>query len=1054
MNADTMPAPLGFLDRPVVGRSKITWWHVAIGAVLLFILFTRLWDLTARAYCHDESIHAWEAWKLFSGQGYVHNPVYHSPFLYHFTALLYWLFGDNEFTGRLGAVIGGIGITILPLLLQKWLGKRGVLMAIILLAISPVLMDRSRYIRHDQWAIFFNLLLLIGILRYLADRKPRDLNLVAASLALSFTGKETSYITVFLFGACIFGLFLWEWLPNRKRPWRDLASFDLLIVIFALVLPLASPFGIKALGHDPLDYSTTQAMVFSGAILGVFMVISVVIGLLWNRRRFLRCAVFFWGIYAIFYTTFFTNGQGFASGTVGSLGYWLSQQGVKRGGQPWYYYLIIVWMYEFLPFMGALFAILIYVLRGNPRERVAAAEEKSLVQATVPAFKPVTQGLGDVDRMAQGSQIHTAVPAEKPLVAAQAGSLVPVRLVPAIPMLIAWTFGSFAIYSWAGEKMPWLAMQWVTPMAILAGWGISHLWDGVWRALRSRNGWWLLITFPVVCYSFYHLASKLPTGGTSTGDLSRAMGWVAALVVGIAAGYPSLRILLRLERRQARNTVAMLVIGILAVLTLRFAWMASFLIADLPTAFIVYAQGTPDTRLVTRELEDMSRRLYGDLSMKVAYDDASFWPTVWYLRNFSNTEIIIKSPAGPTDAAVVIVGPENEDATKPFLGDRYYRRQYRLIWWPDESWYRDMTPQRLWGQISTAQGRQFLANIWWNHKWEGLELTHWSLVNTFAMYVRKDVAAQLWDFGPETASMVDQSKTDEYLTLWSSRTASAAWDKLGLLAPRGMALDSQGNVYIADSGNNRIVVVDADGNLLRTFGQFGSDPDQLNEPWAVAVASSGDVYVADTWNYRIQVFSADGTYKFGWGGSGQMGAIDGSGDVLYGPRSLAFDSQGNLLVVDTGNKRIVKYSKDGQFISGFGGDGDQPGKMREPVGLVVADDGTVMVADTWNQRIQTFDSSLQPLQQWPVRAWIGTSVSNKPYLALDAKGNVYSTDPSGNRVIEFSNEGKLLAIWGQAGSDLKSLNTPTGIIVDRRNRLLVADSANNRILVFDLQPAQ
>ncbi|MHB1355165.1 MAG: flippase activity-associated protein Agl23 [Anaerolineae bacterium] len=1023
MNADTMPASLGFLDRPILGRSKITWWHVAIGVVTLFILFTRLWDLTARAYCHDEAIHAWESWKLFSGQGYIHNPVYHSPFLYHFTALLYWLFGDNEFTGRLGAAIGGIGIAVLPLMLNKWLGKRGVLMAIILLAISPVLMARTRFIRHDQWAVFFNLLLLIGILRYLANRKPRDLYLVAVSLSLSFAGKETSYISVFIFGACIFGLFLWEWLPDRKRPWRDLASFDLLIVVFALVLPLASPFGIQVLGRDPVDYSTTQAIVFSGVILGIFMVASIVIGLLWNRRRFLVCAGLFWGIYTILYTTFFTNGQGFASGAVGSLGYWLSQHGVKRGSQPWYYYLIIVWMYEFLPFLGAIFATVLYALRGNSRKRLAAVVETSLNQAAPPSSDAI-------ERKHDGN------------------------LVPAIPMLIAWTFGTLALYSWAGEKMPWLAMQWSVPMAILAGWGISHLWEGVWQALRSRNGWWLLISIPVLCYSLYHLVTKLPTGSTSTTDLSRAMGWVAALLVGGAAGYVSVRVLLHLKRHQARNTVAMFVVSILAVLTLRFAIMVSFLIADLPTAFIVYAQGSPDTRLVTRELEDMSRRLYGDLSMKVAYDDDSFWPMVWYLRNFSNTEIIIKSPSGPTDAAVVIVGPSNEDATIPFLGDRYYRRQYRLIWWPDESWYRDMTPQRLWGQISTAQGRQYLAKIWWNHEWENLELTRWSLVNNFAMYVRKDVAPQLWDFGPETASTADQGKPDEYLTMWSSRTAAEAWDKLGLASPRGLALDLQGNVYIADSGNNRIVVADADGNLLRAFGQFGSEPGQLNEPWAVAVAANGDVYIADTWNYRIQVFSADGVFKFGWGGSGQMGAIDGSGNVLYGPRSLAFDSEGNVLVVDTGNKRIVKYAPDGTFIAGFGGDGGEPGKMREPVGLVVAKDGTVLVADTWNQRIQTFDSALQPLAQWPVRAWVGTSVGNKPYLALDAQGNVYTTDPSGNRIIKFDPDGLLLAIWGQAGSDFKSLSTPTGILVDSRNRLLVADSSNNRIVVFDLEPAQ
>ena len=105
----------GFLDRPLFGMVRITWGGALYVALIAFILLTRLWDLGSRAYCHDESIHAWEAWKLATGQGYIHSPVYHGPFGYHFTALIFVLFGDNDVTGRLGAVIFGIALTILPL---------------------------------------------------------------------------------------------------------------------------------------------------------------------------------------------------------------------------------------------------------------------------------------------------------------------------------------------------------------------------------------------------------------------------------------------------------------------------------------------------------------------------------------------------------------------------------------------------------------------------------------------------------------------------------------------------------------------------------------------------------------------------------------------------------------------------------------------------------------------------------------------------------------------------------------------------------------------------
>jgi len=944
----------------------------------------------------------------------VHNPVYHSPFLYHITALVYWLFGDNDFTGRLSTSIAGILIAVMPLFFSRWLGKRGTLLAMVLLAISPVMMHRSRFIRHDQWAIFFNMLMLLGIVRYLADRKSRDLYLVAASLSLSFAGKETSYISVALMGASLAAVTLWEWLrTGRRRSLTDFAGYDLIILILALVIPLASPFGDKLIGHNPLDYSNTRSLAISGAMFGAFLAVGSLLGILWDRKRFIISALIFWGIYIPLYTTFFTNGQGLASGAVGSLGYWLSQHGEKRGGQPWYYYLIIIWMYEFLPVIGAAAAAIRYGRHGNPLESI------DLESAPV--------------RRARWWQASAS----------------PVSSTNALVwFLLVWGFGGLFMYSWAGEKMPWLAMQFMTPLCIVGGWGLSHMWDDIWATLTTRRAWLLFLTVPLTLYAVYHLAAFPPSRGTSTADLTQTMAWLAALLVALLAAWVSSKLLNALDRQRALQMLGVTAAFWLAVITLRFAWMVTFLIPDLPTAHIVYAQGTPDTRQAAKEIEDLSQRLYGDLSMKVAYDDDSYWPMVWYLRKFTNLEIIVDAPKGPSDAVVVLVGPSNEEATKPFLGDRYYRRQYRLIWWPDEAWYRDMTPAKLWSYVSTPDGRANLNSIWWNHDWKDLKLTQWSLYNPFAMYVRKDAAAQLWDFGVETA-LQPPDMADEYLDKWAARTAVASFNSLGLVAPRGLARDEAGNIYIADAGNHRIVVADANGQLVRTFGTQGSAPGQFNEPWDVAVAPNGDIYVADTWNYRIQVFAPDGSFKFSWGASGETSNPEIAGNSLYGPRSVAFDADGNVLVADTGNKRINKYSPEGKFLGGVGGEGSEPGQMREPVGIAVAGDGTIYVADTWNQRIQLLDASLKPLESWPVNAWLGTSITNKPYLAVADDGTLYVADPSGNRVIAFGEGGELLGVWGQFGSGLDGLSNPTGLLVDADGRLLVADSGNNRILVFE-----
>jgi len=365
MSHATPSEKVSALDRPLFGRTCITWGAALYAALIVFIILTRLWDLGSRAYSHDESIHAWESWKLATGQGYAHSPVYHGPFGYHFTALIFTLFGDNDVTGRLGAALFGIALTILPLGLRKWLGTKGLLATTLLMAVSPVLMHRSRFIRHDQFALVFNLVLFIAVLRYLDQRKVRDLYIAAAALAFGFTTKETTYITYAIFGTFLALLLLVRSWREGRRPWDDSALFDLIIVLGTLILPTASPFPIKLLGGDPLDYSQ-QGIVFSAAVFLVMLGISVAIGLWWDARRWAVCAGLFYTIYILLFTTMLTNGKGFATGMIGSLGHWLSQQSERRGNQPWHYYLVLTGLYEFVAFILAIAGTVVHAL-GIPR---------------------------------------------------------------------------------------------------------------------------------------------------------------------------------------------------------------------------------------------------------------------------------------------------------------------------------------------------------------------------------------------------------------------------------------------------------------------------------------------------------------------------------------------------------------------------------------------------------------------------------------------------------------------------------------------------------------
>ena len=166
--------------------------------------------------------------------------------------------------------------------------------------------------------------------------------------------------------------------------------------------------------------------------------------------------------------------------------------------------------------------------------------------------------------------------------------------------------------------------------------------------------------------------------------------------------------------------------------------------------------------------------------------------------------------------------------------------------------------------------------------------------------------------------------------------------------PRGVAVDSSGNVYVADIGNDHIQKLDSDGAFLATLGSHGTGDGEFNNPFGVAVDSSGNVYVADTGSDRIQKFESDGTFVATWGSYGS-----GNGQFNI-PAGLAVDSSGNVYVADSNNNRIQKFESDGTFVTTWGSSGSGNGQFYHPSGVAVDFSGNVYVADSNNNRIQKF----------------------------------------------------------------------------------------------------
>src|SRR3990172_973117 len=401
----------GLLDRLVAVRLRVNWQLAAFAALIIVAGGMRFWDLGSRALHHDESLHARYAWNLFQGDGYQHEPWMHGPFQFFGTAASFFLFGVSDYTARILPALAGSAAVALPFFLRRRLGTIGALLAAAGIAFSPTLLYFSRFARNDVYITLFTLGLVVCLWRYVDERKPLYLYVAALMLGISFATNESTFIN-----AAVLVVFLNVWLavqfwrqirdrnklsdvpsagvlalllplawasvalwPFTSR-WRERIGLtewhpaaDFLIVIGTLTLPqfaAAIVVPLKELGVSDADLARAAGDYTRENLLGFFTIAGLIaaaaaVGLRWNLRAWGIAALLFYVPYALLYTSLFTNMDGFYSGHWGALDYWLSQQDVARGQQPWVYYLMLMPAYEFLPLVFAAPALFYWTLRGD-----------------------------------------------------------------------------------------------------------------------------------------------------------------------------------------------------------------------------------------------------------------------------------------------------------------------------------------------------------------------------------------------------------------------------------------------------------------------------------------------------------------------------------------------------------------------------------------------------------------------------------------------------------------------------------------------------------------
>ncbi|MCY4008528.1 MAG: TIGR03663 family protein [Anaerolineaceae bacterium] len=1243
---------------------RVNWEVACYALIFLAAVFTRLYILDARVMSHDESLHTYFSYVFQQEGNFEHTPLMHGPLLFEVNALLYAVLGANDFTARIYPAVLGILLVLSPLLFRRWLGRETALIASILLLISPITLYYNRYIRHDTPVLFYSVILLWSILRYLEEQEPRQkrnryLYVTAISLLLCFASKENTFIYIgifasylFLYGcfrviqkswniplrrtfqllilAILLGTFaaivmsgilaiafegtnslagrwqaitaglgllpspdpspsgsegsnvqsflLWSgllWLGvsamvigpaiyvHRRTPlpwreimllsvlaflvfaalvalesrsleaipqiapsaeshlenyrvnfipfylawvltimvaigalllkkrgfWRALRSFpewDVLVLIVTFTIPWLSALLITAMGSSftygeeinaqvladiarsaveairiliPLNfpgYDETTLLFHNGtqlwqialSLLPIlpFFLIPIAIGLAWEAKLWLTLAAIYLGLYVILFTSFFTNIAGLGSGFVSSLGYWLGQQGVRRGSQPQYYYSgIILPLYEYLPIIGS--------------------------------FLAAVMGIGRFWRNGLRQKMNR-IPQE-------------LQGIPWLALFAWWAVLAIYGYTFAGEKMPWLGIHLVFPLILLSACIFGAFLKTLdWESILTY-GWLPLLLMPALTWSAWRTVNPIlrgsgPFRGLTTLEIRHTTLWFGSVLFTLLV----LGLFYRIGKQKGwfiiRQSSQLGLLIILCALTMRAAFSASYIHYDYAKEFLVYAHAAPQVKYVMDLLHEISERSANSKDLRMGYaGEGVSWPMEWYLRDFPNANYYGLEPDLNTlqQEDVLLLGANLHHQYGDILSLDYTTQKYLRLWWPNQDYFY-LTPARInqlfdfsAGNPYSPQLRSGLLDIFWERDYaryfeaKGVSsaIQDWNPADHMYLYVRRDLASQIWLYEPAAVGSFNPPSTNGENSCPSQTTETQGtlqWADESLGYPAGLAVKND-RILIADEMNHQIRWYDKTGQLLAALGRFGEiDPAvdspafsqqpstdlMLNRPNGVAFAAGGEILVADTWNYRFLRLDETGAVQQAWGEPFAYGANAPLEPLrgFWGPRDLVVDSAGNVYIADTGNKRIRAYSETGDHLLDIGESGSLPGQLEEP-GSIALDDlnDELYIAEWWNQRVSVFSLAGEFLRSFAFpfsrqRGGVAAQVAVDPLRSL-----VYLSVPHQKQVVILDAAGNCLASLGPYETGLSGqFQNVTDVAVDERGNVWIVDHETKQMYQY------
>ena len=405
---------------------------------------------------------------------------------------------------------------------------------------------------------------------------------------------------------------------------------------------------------------------------------------IWRKGWWLVSFGVFLTIWALLHTSFFTNPAGLGTGIWQSLGYWIVQQDVARGAQPWYYYILIGLNYEFLAMLFGGIAILLFARRGDSFSR----------------------------------------------------------------FLVYWAVVNFLLYTYASEKMPWLLVNVSLPFLVLAGKLLGQLWDSKpWakpalpepgppvegteeldtepepQPLPQRVHWpaiaLSLSIGSLMVVTIWGLAQALPSETSLSTTETAAVGLIIAMLLAI-----SIYLLFKTGGNKGRALLGLSLALAMTAVAVPSSLRAAYANADIPVEMLVYTQTAPDIPDIMNNIERLGEETGKgrDISIKVDSSDGYSWPWAWYLRDYRNVgypcwsddagcQSLTQSP----EADVVLLSARNQPASARYLTRFQEGERYKHRWWFPEN-YRDLTPAKLAAGFSSRESWCTVVSYFWDRE--------------------------------------------------------------------------------------------------------------------------------------------------------------------------------------------------------------------------------------------------------------------------------------------------------------------------------------------------